>query len=129
MELRPTTELLRECRSEAFHLEVRDTYGVPDEDEAFRAFVDDEPYDYRTWFHDRYTFVEDLTARGVFVSRVRVVTVPHSDYQRWSLVIAGLNASGETTLDGLDHLDRGYDRMAEKLAAVGADVVRSDGNG
>jgi UDP-N-acetylglucosamine 1-carboxyvinyltransferase len=46
-----------------------------------------------------------------------------------ALVIAGLNASGETILDGLDHLDRGYDRMAEKLAAVGADIVRSDGNG
>jgi len=46
-----------------------------------------------------------------------------------ALVIAGLNASGETIIDGLDHLDRGYDRMAEKLAAVGADIVRSDGNG
>ncbi|WP_067803529.1 DUF6879 family protein [Nocardia beijingensis] len=91
MELRPTTELLRECRSEAFHLEVLDTYGVPDEDEAFRAFVNGEPYDYRAWFHDWYTFVEDLMADGVSVSRVRVVTVPHSDYQRWSLVIAALN--------------------------------------
>lgn len=91
MELRPTTELLRECRSEVFHLEVRDTYGVPDEDEAFRAFINEEPYDYRTWFHDWYTFVEDLTARGVSVSRLRVVTVPHSDYQRWSLGIAALN--------------------------------------
>lgn len=31
-------------------------------------------------------------------------------------------------LDSLDHLDRGYDRMAENLAAFGADIVRSDGN-
>jgi hypothetical protein len=91
LELRPTTELLRECRSEVFHLEVLDTYRVLDEDEAFRAFVNDEPYDYRAWFHDWVTFVEDLTVHGVSVSRVRVVTVPHSDYQRWSLVIAGLN--------------------------------------
>lgn len=44
-----------------------------------------------------------------------------------SLVIAGLAASGETTLAGLDHLDRGYERMAEKLAACGADVARSGG--
>jgi UDP-N-acetylglucosamine 1-carboxyvinyltransferase len=35
-----------------------------------------------------------------------------------------LAASGETSLDGLDHLDRGYDGMAEKLAACGADIVR-----
>jgi UDP-N-acetylglucosamine 1-carboxyvinyltransferase len=30
-------------------------------------------------------------------------------------------------LDGLDHLDRGYDRMAEKLVACGADITRSGG--
>ncbi|MGW4770256.1 DUF6879 family protein [Nocardia sp. NPDC004278] len=91
MELRPTTELLRECQTEAFHLEVQDTYGVPDEDEAFRAFIANEPYDYREWFQDWYRFVQELTGRGVSMSRVRVVTVPHTDYQRWSLVIAGLN--------------------------------------
>ncbi len=42
-----------------------------------------------------------------------------------ALVLAGSGAEGETTLDGLDHLDRGYDRMAEKLAACGADIRRS----
>ena len=46
-----------------------------------------------------------------------------------ALVIAALNASGKSVLDGLDHLDRGYDRMAEKLAAVGADIVRSYAGG
>ncbi|WP_020698023.1 UDP-N-acetylglucosamine 1-carboxyvinyltransferase [Reyranella massiliensis] len=44
-----------------------------------------------------------------------------------ALVIAGLAASGETVLAGLDHLDRGYERMAEKLAACGADVARGGG--
>ena len=44
-----------------------------------------------------------------------------------ALVLGGLAASGETVLDGLDHLDRGYDRMTEKLAACGAAIVRSDG--
>jgi UDP-N-acetylglucosamine 1-carboxyvinyltransferase len=39
-----------------------------------------------------------------------------------ALVIAGLAAVGETVLDGLD---RGYDRMSEKLAACGAQVMRS----
>ena len=41
-----------------------------------------------------------------------------------ALVLAGLGAEGETILDGLDHLDRGYDGMAETLAACGADIVR-----
>ena len=41
-----------------------------------------------------------------------------------ALVLAGLGAKGETTLDGLDHLDRGYDGMTEKLAACGAGIVR-----
>ncbi len=43
-----------------------------------------------------------------------------------ALVVAGLAAAGETVIDGLDHLDRGYDRMAEKLAACGADIARVD---
>jgi UDP-N-acetylglucosamine 1-carboxyvinyltransferase len=46
-----------------------------------------------------------------------------------ALVIAGLCASGETRLDGLDQLDRGYDGMPGKLAAVGADIVRTDTGG
>lgn len=41
-----------------------------------------------------------------------------------SLVIAGLVAQGETLVDRIYHLDRGYDRMEEKLAAVGADIRR-----
>jgi UDP-N-acetylglucosamine 1-carboxyvinyltransferase len=41
-----------------------------------------------------------------------------------ALVIAGLAASGETVLAGLDHLDRGYDHMAEKLAACGASITQ-----
>ncbi|MCU0928029.1 MAG: UDP-N-acetylglucosamine 1-carboxyvinyltransferase [Burkholderiaceae bacterium] len=41
-----------------------------------------------------------------------------------SLVIAGLVADGETLVDRIYHLDRGYDRMEEKLRAVGADIER-----
>jgi UDP-N-acetylglucosamine 1-carboxyvinyltransferase len=40
------------------------------------------------------------------------------------LVIAGLVASGETVVDRIYHLDRGYDRMEEKLRALGADIER-----
>ena len=41
-----------------------------------------------------------------------------------SLVIAGLAAKGETIVDRIYHLDRGYDRMEKKLAAVGANITR-----
>jgi UDP-N-acetylglucosamine 1-carboxyvinyltransferase len=40
------------------------------------------------------------------------------------LVIAGLVADGETLIDRIYHLDRGYDRMETKLRALGADVER-----
>ncbi len=40
------------------------------------------------------------------------------------LVIAGLAAQGQTTVERIYHLDRGYDRMEEKLRAVGANIVR-----
>ncbi|NMM78087.1 UDP-N-acetylglucosamine 1-carboxyvinyltransferase [Acidovorax sp. SRB_14] len=41
-----------------------------------------------------------------------------------SLVIAGLVAQGETVVDRIYHLDRGYDRMEAKLRALGADIER-----
>ncbi len=41
-----------------------------------------------------------------------------------SLVIAGLVAEGETVVDRIYHLDRGYDQMEEKLRGLGADITR-----
>ncbi|MEP6824913.1 MAG: UDP-N-acetylglucosamine 1-carboxyvinyltransferase [Ramlibacter sp.] len=41
-----------------------------------------------------------------------------------SLVIAGLVADGETIVDRIYHLDRGYDQMEAKLRAIGADIER-----
>lgn len=41
-----------------------------------------------------------------------------------SLVIAALAAQGQTLIDRIYHLDRGYDRMEVKLSAVGADIQR-----
>ena len=42
-----------------------------------------------------------------------------------SLVIAGLAAKGETRIDRIYHIDRGYERIEEKLQSVGADIVRN----
>jgi UDP-N-acetylglucosamine 1-carboxyvinyltransferase len=45
-----------------------------------------------------------------------------------SLVIAGLVAEGETTINRVYHLDRGFETLEEKLSACGADVVRISGS-
>ncbi|MEU0541922.1 DUF6879 family protein [Nocardia sp. NPDC005978] len=107
MDFRPTIELLREARHDAFHLEVRDSYGVPGEDEPFQRFLNSEPFDYRSWFQDWTEFVQELTARQVSVSRLRVVTVPHSDYVRWSLTIAPMNVEAGEDVRYLPRLDAG----------------------
>lgn len=59
--------------------------------------------------------VERLTGAPVMASDLRASA---------SLVLAGLVAEGETTVNRVYHLDRGYERMEEKLAAVGADIER-----
>ncbi len=41
-----------------------------------------------------------------------------------SLVLAGLVAEGETMVRRIYHLDRGYERLEEKLAGVGAEIER-----
>lgn len=41
-----------------------------------------------------------------------------------AMVIAGLASEGETTIDDVYHIERGYERMVEKLNAVGADIRR-----
>ncbi|WP_456082473.1 UDP-N-acetylglucosamine 1-carboxyvinyltransferase [Leptotrichia sp.] len=41
-----------------------------------------------------------------------------------ALVLAGLVADGETIINGVYHIDRGYDKLEQKLNAVGADIQR-----
>ena len=40
------------------------------------------------------------------------------------LVIAGLIAKGQTTIDRIYHLDRGYERIEDKLSGLGARIAR-----
>jgi len=44
-------------------------------------------------------------------------------------VLAGLVAAGETIIDRVYHIDRGYERIVEKLQGVGADIERLHGAG
>jgi UDP-N-acetylglucosamine 1-carboxyvinyltransferase len=41
-----------------------------------------------------------------------------------SLVLAGMAAEGETLVNRVYHLDRGFDRLEQKLSGVGADIAR-----
>ncbi len=59
------------------------------------------------------------------VERLEGATVMATDLRASaSLVIAGLVAQGETLIDRIYHLDRGYERIEEKLARLGAEVKR-----
>ena len=59
------------------------------------------------------------------VARLEGATVMATDLRASaSLVIAGLVAQGETLIDRIYHLDRGYERIEEKLAKLGACVKR-----
>jgi len=46
-----------------------------------------------------------------------------------SLILAGLVADRQTFVNRIYHLDRGYERLVEKLSACGANIVREDGKG
>ena len=61
------------------------------------------------------TGVETLTAAPVMATDLRASA---------SLVIAGLAAAGETLVDRVYHVDRGYERIEEKLRQVGATIRR-----
>ena len=59
------------------------------------------------------------------VKRLGGARVEASDVRAGAaLVLAGLAAEGETVIGGLEHIDPGYDRLVEKLAACGAAIRR-----
>ncbi len=69
--------------------------------------------------------VQGGTARVTGVERLRGAPVMATDLRASvSLILAGLAAEGETTVQRVYHLDRGYERVEEKLGAVGADIER-----
>jgi UDP-N-acetylglucosamine 1-carboxyvinyltransferase len=90
-----------------------------------------------TIFENRFMHVNELSRLGAKIdidghlAVVRGVaglsgaTVMATDLRASaSLVIAGLVADGQTVVDRIYHLDRGYDRMETKLRGIGADIER-----
>jgi UDP-N-acetylglucosamine 1-carboxyvinyltransferase len=65
------------------------------------------------------------TARIEGISALRGAPVMATDLRASvSLVIAGLAAEGETMVNRVYHLDRGFERLEEKLQACGASIER-----
>ncbi len=90
-----------------------------------------------TIFENRYMHVPELARMGADISvsgrsavvrgvdRLAGAPVMATDLRAsMSLIIAGLAAEGETSVSRVYHLDRGYERLEEKLSAVGADIER-----
>ena len=90
-----------------------------------------------TIFENRFMHVPELLRMGADihvhggtamvrgVSALRGASVMATDLRASvCLVLAGLAAEGETLLHRIYHLDRGYERLEEKLSACGADIAR-----
>jgi UDP-N-acetylglucosamine 1-carboxyvinyltransferase len=90
-----------------------------------------------TIFENRFMHVAELRRLGAVIredgrsaiveggNRLNGAPVMATDLRASaSLVLAGLAARGTTVINRVYHLDRGYERMEEKLRAVGADIKR-----
>jgi len=94
-----------------------------------------------TIFENRYMHVPELNRMGAHIETKGRTAIVHgvprltgaevmaTDLRAsMSLVIAGLAAEGETQVHRLYHLDRGYERLEEKLVLLGAQVERIGGD-
>ncbi len=90
-------------------------------------------------FENRFMHAPELNRMGASISiegrkaiisgvkQYRGVPVMASDLRAAaSLVLAGLAAEGKTIIDGLHHLDRGYQNIESKLAKCGVNIYRAD---
>jgi UDP-N-acetylglucosamine 1-carboxyvinyltransferase len=90
-----------------------------------------------TIFENRFMHASELVRMGANISvdgrratvrgpsKLSGTTVQASDLRASAgLVLAGLVASGETIIDRVYHIDRGYEQIVEKLCSVGADIER-----
>jgi UDP-N-acetylglucosamine 1-carboxyvinyltransferase len=104
---------------------------------ALNAIADGTSVVTETIFENRFMHVNEMLRLGARievdghtavmqgVERLSGATVMATDLRASaSLVIAGLVADGDTLVDRIYHLDRGYDRMEEKLRGLGADIER-----
>jgi len=107
---------------------------------ALMTLADGESVVRETIFENRFMHVPELTRLGADITvsggEARIRGVEHLEGAQVmatdlrasvSLVIAALAAQGETLVDRVYHLDRGFERLEEKLSACGARVRRIKG--
>jgi UDP-N-acetylglucosamine 1-carboxyvinyltransferase len=104
---------------------------------ALMAVADGVSHIKETVFENRFMHVPELARMGAIVKvdgdtatvtgveRLRGAQVMATDLRASvSLVLAGLAAEGETIVNRVYHLDRGFERLEEKLSGVGAEIER-----
>ena len=104
---------------------------------VLNAISDGNSYINETVFENRFMHVQELNRMGcdisisgnhaniVGVSRLSGAPVMATDLRASaSLILAGLCADGETIVDRIYHIDRGYERIEEKLNYLGANITR-----
>jgi len=128
---RPTAVSIRTAPYPAFPTDMQAQFMALDAIAAGTAAIRE------TIFENRFMHAVELIRLGADiridgnsalvtgVARLTGATVMATDLRASaSLVIAGLAAQGETLIERIYHLDRGYERIEEKLAALGARVRR-----
>lgn len=90
-----------------------------------------------TIFENRFMHVQELRRMGADIkvegrvaiikgkNRLEGASVEATDLRAGAaLILAGLFADGETHINRIDHIDRGYDKIHVKLQSIGADITR-----
>jgi UDP-N-acetylglucosamine 1-carboxyvinyltransferase len=134
MDRRPSAVSLRTSEYPAFPTDMQAQFM------ALNAIADGTAQVVETIFENRFMHVQELNRLGANitidgntalvngVAKLSGAKVMATDLRASaSLVIAGLCADGETLVDRIYHLDRGYDRMEAKLTGIGAKVRRVSG--
>ncbi|GAA5045473.1 DUF6879 family protein [Nocardia callitridis] len=89
-------QYFRQAQSSLVHVEVQDSYQMPDEYEPLTVWRETGAIVETNGGRDWCRLVAETVARGVDVRRIRVVTVPHVEYTRWLLDACAPNvAAGE----------------------------------
>lgn len=131
MDGRPSAVSVRTSEYPAFPTDMQAQFM------ALNAIAEGSAQVIETIFENRFMHVQELNRLGAHIAidgntalvtgvpELSGATVMATDLRASaSLVIAGLTAQGETIVERIYHLDRGYDRMEDKLTRIGANVRR-----
>lgn len=133
MRNRPQSVSLRTAPYPAFPTDMQAQFM------ALNSVADDTAVMTETIFENRFMHVQELKRLNADIQVEGNTAIVHGIPQldgasvmatdlraSASLIIAGLVAQGETTVDRIYHLDRGYEQIEQKLAKVGARIKRTN---